>query len=35
MADVDVTRKKGIYAYVLDGEEKYLNIRAFDSPAAT
>lgn len=31
MADVDVTKKRGIYAYVLNGEEKYLNIRAFDS----
>lgn len=31
MADVDVTRKKGIYTYVLNGEEKHLNIRAFDS----
>ena len=31
MADVDVTKKKGIYAYVLNGEEKHLNIRAFDS----
>jgi hypothetical protein len=29
MADEDVTRKKGIYHYVLDGREKHLNIRAF------
>jgi len=29
MADEDITRKKGIYYYVLDGQEKYLNIRAF------
>ncbi len=29
MADEDVTRKKGIYSYVLDGAEKHLNIRAF------
>lgn len=29
MADDDVTSKKGIYPYVLTGEEKYLNIRAF------
>lgn len=29
MADEDVTKKKGIYSYVLDGEERYLNIRAF------
>lgn len=31
MADVDVTKKRGIFAYVLSGEEKHLNIRAFDS----
>ncbi len=29
MADDDVTNKKGIYAYVLTGREKFLNIRAF------
>lgn len=29
MEDEDVTSKKGIYAYVLDGKEKHLNIRAF------
>jgi hypothetical protein len=29
MQDDDVTNKKGVYAYVLDGEEKHLNIRAF------
>jgi len=29
MIDDDVTRKKGIYAYVLTGDEKYLAIRAF------
>lgn len=29
MADEDVTRKPGIYYYVLDGREKHLNIRAF------
>ncbi len=29
MMDDDVGNKKGIYAYVLDGEEKHLNIRAF------
>lgn len=29
MADEDVTRKKGIYSYVLDGREKHLNIRQF------
>ena len=29
MQDEDVERKKGIYAYVLDGQEKHLNIRAF------
>lgn len=30
MLDKDVTNKKGIYYYVLTGEEKHLNIRAFD-----
>lgn len=29
MADEDVTKKKGIYSYVLNGQEKHLNIRAF------
>ena len=29
MADDDVTKKSGIYAYVLDGDERQLNIRAF------
>ncbi len=29
MADEDVTSKKGIYSYVLDSNERYLNIRAF------
>lgn len=29
MIDDDVTKKKGIYQYVLTGKEKYLNIRAF------
>src|SRR4051794_25238867 len=29
MADDDITRKKGIYSYVLDRQEKHLNIRAF------
>ncbi len=29
MADEDVTKKSGIYAYLLTGAEKYLNIRAF------
>lgn len=29
MQDDDVTKKKGIYAYVLTGKERYLNIRAF------
>lgn len=31
MADEDVTNKKGIYLYVFDGNERNLNIRAFDS----
>jgi hypothetical protein len=29
MADEDVTKKSGIYMYVLDRQEKFLNIRAF------
>ena len=29
MMDDDVTNKKGIYHYILSGDEKYLNIRAF------
>ena len=29
MIDEDVQNKKGIYAYVLTGKEKYLNIRSF------
>ena len=29
MIDDDVTKKRGIYSYVLDGDEKQLNIRAF------
>ncbi|MGB2313501.1 MAG: HNH endonuclease family protein, partial [Flavobacteriaceae bacterium] len=29
MQDDEVTKKKGIYPYVLTGKEKYLNIRAF------
>lgn len=30
MQDPDVTSRKGIYTYVLTGEEKHLNIRQFD-----
>jgi 5-methylcytosine-specific restriction endonuclease McrA len=29
MMDEDVTRKPGIYPYVLDGDERHLNIRPF------
>lgn len=29
MMDDDVTNKKGIYSYIITGDEKYLNIRAF------
>lgn len=29
MADEDVTKKRGIYAYVLSGDERHLSIRAF------
>ena len=31
MQDSDVQRKRGIYAYVLDGNEQHLDLRAFDS----
>lgn len=31
MADDDVTAKRGIYTYVLNGQEKHLNIRAFNA----
>jgi len=30
MEDDDVDNKRGIYEYVLDGDERHLNIRAFD-----
>lgn len=30
MQDSDVQKKSGIYAYVLDGDERHLSIRAFD-----
>ncbi len=29
MQDDDVTKKSGIYSYLIDGQEKHLNIRAF------
>jgi hypothetical protein len=29
LADEDVTRKKGVYPYVLDGQERHLSIRQF------
>ena len=29
MQDEDVTKKSGIYSYILTKNEKYLNIRAF------
>lgn len=29
MQDEDVTKKSGIYEYLLNGQEKYLSIRAF------
>lgn len=32
MMDDDITKKSGIYNYLLTGEEKYLNIRAFTDP---
>ena len=31
LQDDDVTNQKGIYAYLLSGNEKHLNIRAFDN----
>lgn len=31
MQDEDVTKKSGIYLYVLDGDERHLNVRAFTS----
>ena len=30
MKDSDIQKKSGIYPYVLDGDERHLNIRAFD-----
>lgn len=30
MQDADVTKKQGIYSYLIDGQERHLNIRAFD-----
>lgn len=35
MKDSDVQKKSGIYAYVLDGDEKHLSIRAFDDNTKT
>lgn len=32
MMDDDITKKSGIYNYILTGEEKHLNIRAFSDP---
>lgn len=34
MADDEVTSKKGIYHYILDGQEKHLSLRAFDKDTA-
>lgn len=31
MEDEDISNKKGIYSYVLDGKEKHLNIRSFSN----
>ncbi|WP_127471937.1 HNH endonuclease family protein [Thiomicrorhabdus aquaedulcis] len=30
MQDEDVTNKRGVYEYILSGDEKHLNVRAFD-----
>ncbi len=35
MKDSDVQKKSGIYPYVLDGDERHLNIRAFDDNMRT
>lgn len=35
LADKDVTRKSGVYEYVLSGDEKLLSIRAFDDDDKT
>ena len=32
MDDFEIKNKRGIYEYVLDGEEKVLNLRSFDEP---
>lgn len=29
MMDEDITNRKGIFSYVITGDEKYLNLRAF------
>lgn len=34
MADIEVSRKSGIYAYILTGQEKFLSIRQFDKEVA-
>ena len=34
MADDEVQKKSGIYLYVLDGDERHLNLRAFDRATA-
>ncbi len=34
LTDSEVQKKSGIYAYLLTGEEKHLNIRQFDSDVA-
>ena len=35
LKDKDVTNKKGVYAYLLSGDEKHLNLRAFDEDDKT
>jgi len=30
MSDYEITKRHGIYQYVFDGDEKHLNLRAFD-----
>lgn len=35
MQDEDVDRKQGIYTYLLDGQQKHLNLRAFSQNART
>lgn len=35
MGDEEVTNKKGVYLYVIDGDEKHLNLRVFEDKVKT